>query len=73
MKIEIVKLSKPYPFIKFKKDGYDYVFSFLNFYIRFKLKPKIYYYKDNKTFGFTDYQHNWKLEHLEILNKNHKF
>jgi len=36
MKTEIVKLSKPYPFIKIKRDGRDFVFSLLSFYIRFK-------------------------------------
>ena len=33
--IELLRLSKPYPFIKAVKDGKDFVFSFLSFYIRF--------------------------------------
>jgi hypothetical protein len=34
MSLQYIKLSKPYPFIKFVKDGKDFVFSFLSFYIR---------------------------------------
>ena len=36
MKFETLILSKPYPFIKMIKDGKDFVFSFLRFYIRLK-------------------------------------
>ena len=34
MKIEYLKLSKPYPLFKFKRDGKDFVFSICRFYLR---------------------------------------
>lgn len=38
MKIETVRLSKPYPKIKFVRDGKDLVFSFFRFYFRLRIK-----------------------------------
>jgi len=34
MKLEILKLSKPYPFFKVCRDGKDFVLSLLDLYIR---------------------------------------
>jgi len=36
METEKIKLSKPYPFMKVKKDGTDLVISVLSFYRRYK-------------------------------------
>lgn len=36
MKIETLKLRKPYPVIVVKKDGKDWVFSLFSFYVRIK-------------------------------------